>query len=406
MSNQVNLYRLASSMTPLLPENDVSLRILVAELLKKSGRLTGVFNPITREAIASLIEPMNSYYSNLIEGHNTHPLDIDKALKKEYSTEPQKKILQLESLAHVRVNKLMKEHLKTIESVYHPDFIQWIHKTFYDFVPDDFCFVKDISGNQLKVAPGLFRKTEVTVGKHIAPASEVIADFMSFFSSGYDKFKDPMQQVIAIAASHHRLAWIHPFLDGNGRALRLFSEACFIKQGIDGAGLWSISRGLAVHNEKYYTSLHNADQQRWNDHDGRGNLSEKQLVAFCEFFLETAIDQVEFMLTLLEPEKIANRIKEFVNLMVASGELRPESVYVLLEALYHGKVLRGEMQRLTGKSENIARSIMKDLLDKELLISETTELRSPVRINFPIRYAPYIFPKLFPKDVEASMKDY
>ena len=74
---------------------------------------------------------MNSYYSNLIEGHNTHPLEIEKALKKNYSKEPKKKLLQLESRAHVFVNRCMKERLTETSNPYTWEFISWLHKKFY-----------------------------------------------------------------------------------------------------------------------------------------------------------------------------------------------------------------------------------------------------------------------------------
>lgn len=407
MADEIKLYRLASSMTPLLPEKDGELRELAAELLKNSSTLTGAFNPVTRLAVAKLVEPMNSYYSNLIEGHNTHPLDIEKALKKDYSTEPKKRLLQLESQAHVNVNRAMKEKLKSMDDVYNWDFISWIHENFYEHVPPEFRTIKTKEGNEITLKPGAMRETEVEVGRHIAPAADSLNTFVEFFENGYNRKKnpDPIKRIIAIAASHHRLAWIHPFLDGNGRVVRLFSEAASIIEKIDGDGLWSISRGLAVNNKDYYSALNNADMKRWGDYDGHGNLSDKFLVEFCSFFLKSAIDQTNFMLSLLEPDKMVGRMKEFIDLMVTRGEIKKESIYILEEALFKGKIAKGEMERLTGKSENVARAIMKDLLDKELLINESSELRSPVMINFPIKYAPYIFPKLFPKDVEATMKD-
>jgi Fic family protein len=52
---------------------------------------------------------MNCYYSNLIEGHDTHPRDIDRALHKDYSTEPRKRALQLEAVAHIEVQKAIDE---------------------------------------------------------------------------------------------------------------------------------------------------------------------------------------------------------------------------------------------------------------------------------------------------------
>ena len=46
---------------------------------------------------------MNCYYSNLIEGHDTHPIDIERALKNDYSQDAHKRDLQLEAKAHIAV---------------------------------------------------------------------------------------------------------------------------------------------------------------------------------------------------------------------------------------------------------------------------------------------------------------
>jgi Fic family protein len=404
----LDLYRLPSSMTPLFPESGkTELRELVAELERKSNRLTGCLNSTTREAVAHIIEPMNSYYSNLIEGHKTHPLEIERALNKNYSKEPKKKLLQLEGRAHVLVNRAMHEKLNEVENVYDKNFICWLHKSFYDEMLEEFRIFTSTEGKPLKLIPGELRKIEVQVGEHIAPAAEQLNSFMDFFSDNYNPVKtsDPAIRTIALAAAHHRLAWIHPFADGNGRVMRLFSEACLIKEKKDGAGLWSISRGFSFKNEEYYSHLRNADLKRWNDYDGHGKLSDKFLAEFCIFFLNTAIDQTEFMYSLLEPEKLLVRMREFVNVMASRKEFRKESIYILEEVLLKGYVKRGEMPRLTGKSENVARQIMNELLEKGLLVSESNELRSPVRINFPVRYAPYLFPRLYPKDIEATMED-
>jgi Fic family protein len=118
---------------------------------------------------------------------------------------------------------------------------------------------------------------------------------MKRFEEAYDPAKlSQVQQIIAIAASHHRLVWIHPFLDGNGRVVRLFSQAWLLETGI-GSSLWSVSRGLARNVEEYKARLMAADAPRKGDLDGRGNLSHDELVNFCRFFLKTAVDQVEFM---------------------------------------------------------------------------------------------------------------
>lgn len=394
-------------MTPLMPEIEGGvLSELAVTLMKKSAALSNALNSTTREALVKLIEPMNSYYSNLIEGHNTNPIDIEKALKKEYSKEPDKKLLQLESNAHIRVQELMKEELKKGNSdVCHADFIKWLHREFYKKMPKEFHFSKTRTGDKIEIIPGGVRAGEVEVGRHIAPAAASLDKFLTLFSEAYNssKITDPVKRILAAAASHHRLAWIHPFQDGNGRVVRLFTEALFIKEELDGGGLWSISRGLAIHNKNYYTALSNADQKRWNDYDGHGNLSNRALIAFCEFFINTAIDQVEFMTSLLEIDGALSKIASYVDIMVSRKELKPEARFILIEAFLKGKIMRGEVMRLTGKSENTARKIMKEIMDKGLLISKSEDVKTPLYINFPVKVAPFLFPKLYPKDIEATL---
>jgi Fic family protein len=403
----IELYHTPSSMTPFFPEKDEHLlREKALNLVRATSRLEAILHPITRKAIASLIEPMNSYYSNLIEGHYTHPLDIEKALKKNYSRDPEKRALQLENEAHVKVHRFIKEQISNgYKDICSEEFLCKIHGLFYKDLPEEFTRVKNLDGKFIKIIPGAIRDTEVQVGKHIAPAATSVKSFISVFEENYKNktTTDPLKLIIAMAASHHRLAWIHPFTDGNGRVVRLFSEAFSILLGIDGNGLWSISRGLAVHKDGYYAALANADLQRWNDYDGRGNLSDKFLSEFCHFFIDVAIDQVNFMLSLLELDTLNERVEKFVELMASRNELKKESVYILLEALNRGKISRGEMMRLTGKSENVARSIMNDLLEKELLVSENDGLRSAVLVHFPVRYTPYLFPKLYPENIESSL---
>ena len=61
--------------------------------------------PAWSTALADLVRSMNCYYSNLIEGHDTHPIDIERALKNDYSADPRKRDLQLEAKAHIAVQR-------------------------------------------------------------------------------------------------------------------------------------------------------------------------------------------------------------------------------------------------------------------------------------------------------------
>ena len=112
--------------------------------------------------------------------------------------------------------------------------------------------------------------------------------------------------------SHHRLLWIHPFVDGNGRTARLHTDAFLREIGIGATGVWCLSRGLARNNALYKTALAGADQINTGSKDGRGGLRESKLITFIEFMLDTSIDQVSYMDELLQLGGMSKRIKAYV----------------------------------------------------------------------------------------------
>ena len=394
------------ALTPTFPESSANeLSALILKLKEEVGKLSAAMHPITAGTVAELVITMNSYYSNLIEGQFTHPLDIERALKKDYSTDKEKRLLQKESVAHIEVNKAMRAELhKGNSAICSTGFLCWLHGEFYKQLPKEFHTVKANENDTWAVEPGKLRTREVRVGKHEAPAAEALPKLMKFFETNYtpEKIKDPVKRILAIAASHHRLAFIHPFLDGNGRVIRLFSEAYLINEGLDANGLWSISRGLAIYKKDYYAHLGNADMPRLNDYDGRGNLSDRYLAEFCVFFLKTAIDQVTFMSSLFEIDSFLDRLERFTEIMAARHVLRAESFFVLRDIFLRGKISKGEVPNMINRSEPVATGLTKTLLAEGLLKTED-HLRAPLTMGFPIKYAPYLFPKLFPPQVEADM---
>ena len=146
------------SMEPMLPSSDGDLREMSARLVQTSARLGGALHPVTRRSVVDLVRQMNSYYSNLIEGHNTHPSDIEKALHQDYSKDPAKRALQLESRAHIEVQQLIEDRLSREDvSICSEAFLCWIHKEFYDRLPDEFRIVTTKSGKKDRVEPGRIR---------------------------------------------------------------------------------------------------------------------------------------------------------------------------------------------------------------------------------------------------------
>ncbi|MBI5448131.1 MAG: Fic family protein [Gammaproteobacteria bacterium] len=383
-------------MDPLLPEEGRHpvLLDLSSELISKSCGLAARLHPVVAESIGQLVRSMNCYYSNLIEGHNTHPRDIDRALVGDFSKAHKKRALQLEAKAHIDLQCKIDEG--KIHFTLDSNFLCALHREFCSQLPEELLWVEN-SGTQIRllVEPGRFRQSWVQIGQHIPPGPEEIPAFMHRFEQAYSlKHSHKIQRIIAVAASHHRLLWIHPFLDGNGRVARLFSHAFLQYLGI-GSTLWSLSRGLARRVNSYKAHLMEADLPRQGDLDGRGNLSAKGLVSFCAFFLETCLDQVIYMDSLIEPITLSRRIERYVVEEIDADRLPKGSFLLLREALLQGQIERGKAAAITGYQERQARTILNKLIGAGLLISKTP--KGPVTLGFPLDVLESWFPRLYPE---------
>ena len=374
---------------------------VIAELAAAAAKLGHGLHPGTAANLAALVRLMNSYYSNLIEGHNTRPRDIERALAGDFEADRERRNLQSEAAAHVRVQaevdrQAAEGHLPEPASV---DFIRWLHREFYCAAPDEMLRIQGEGRQPFIMEPGAWRARpdhDVAVGRHLPPSSDRVADFMKYFSERY-RFGDlgKAARILAIAAAHHRFNFIHPFPDGNGRVSRLMSHAMAYEAGIGAHGLWSISRGLARGLESrgdYERMMDHADTPRQGDLDGRGNLSRQALIDFTLWFLRICLDQVTFMAGLFELDTLARRLRAYVE----HGEtLKPQAARLLEEALMRGAFERGEAPRITGLPERSARRVLNDTIATGLLASDTP--KGPVSLRFPVDKLEILFPRLFPE---------
>jgi len=244
--------------------------------------------------------------------------------------------------------------------------------------------------------PGQFRSRkehDVSVGRHIPPDSDRVDDFMRYFEQRYRLTTlGKGGRMMAMAAAHHRLAYIHPFSDGNGRVSRLMSHAMGLKAGIGASGLWSVSRGLArglQSRQEYKQMMDHADSPRQGDLDGRGNLSQKALIEFIDWFLQVCIDQVKFMTELFEFDRLAKRLKSYAEIKA----MRPEAFQILHRILLLGEMPRGETERVTGLKERTARMVLADLVADGIVVSQTP--KGPVTLRFTSQSTDILFPRLF-----------
>jgi Fic family protein len=382
--------------------------LLIGEGSRHRSRLTDLAFDLTQKSagfrrslpgslltsLADMVRSMNCYYSNLIEGHETHPVDIERALKSDYSQDARKRDLQLEAKAHIAVqawidNGGLKGGLAlTSEGVCE------IHRRFCELLPDDLLWAEDpATRERVRLVPGELRRRDVRVGVHIAVSPGALPRFLKSFARTYGNL-GKTESLLSGAASHHRLLWMHPFLDGNGRVARLMSHALLLER-LDTGAVWSVSRGLARNVQEYKSLLANCDGPRRNDLDGRGALSEEALAEFTRFFLSVSIDQVAFMESLFQPDRLRARILLWAEEEIRMGELPGKSGSILEAVLYRGELPRGDAAAVVGTGERQARRMVAALVEKGVLVSENP--RAPLRLAFPAALASRWMPGLFPE---------
>ena len=383
-------------MEPLMLSEDSRHRATLTDLAVELGQRSAGFRRSLPEgvmtALSELVRSMNCYYSNLIEGHDTHPIDIERALKNDYSADPEKRNLQLEAKAHIAVQRWIDGggfagRALTCEG------IRETHRRFCEELPDALLVALNPDTKEtLKVLPGAYRARDVKVWRHVPVSPGAVPRFMERFERGYAGL-GRTNLILASAAAHHRLAWIHPFLDGNGRVIRLMSHAV-LRDALDTGGVWSIARGLARNVDAYKKHLAACDLTRRNDLDGRGNLSEEALAEFSAFFLEICIDQVKFMEGLVQPDQLRGRILLWAEEEVKADRLPPRSGNLLEAILYRGVLPRGDVADILQTSPRNARRAVAALSDAGVLASEST--RAPLYLAFPATLASRWMPGLFP----------
>ncbi|MFA5120125.1 Fic family protein [Zavarzinia sp.] len=383
----------------LLEEANAAIADVIADLSAAAAALGRALAPRTAANLAGLVRIVNTYYSNLIEGHNTRPKDIERALAGQFHEDGARRNLQIEAAAHVRLQAEI-DRLAAAAALGEPaapDFLCWLHREFYRDATPEMLRLEGAGGRAFVLVPGEWRlgpEQDVAVGRHLPPSSERVPAFMAYFAERYRLAPlGTAGRIMALAAAHHRFNYIHPFPDGNGRVSRLMSHAMALSAGIGAHGLWSISRGLShglAGGGEYRRMMDHADMPRQGDLDGRDNLSLRALRDFVLWFLRVCLDQVQFMTGLLEIDGLAHR---FRRLVASSPELRPEAAALLEEALIRGEVERGAATRITGLPERSARRVVAQLADAGLLASDTP--KGPLFLRFPADSLDLLFPRLF-----------
>lgn len=402
-SKKIAQYDAPHQFEPLMPEAHKlgPLLELASDLAGPAMSLGSSAASAAQVELRALLRNMNSYYTNRIEGEHTRPSDIDSALQKNFSTNADLARKQRLAVAHIRTEKFCEAQLDARIAagedvkrwLFSAEALAWLHEQLF----------AGLDGNDLALAdgtlmaPGQLRGRQVAVGRHEAPAFEALPLFIHRWSAVYSGVRRGEASIVAIAASHHRLAWMHPFLDGNGRVARLHSHLLLHAAGLT-HGLWSPLRGFARTEQQYRDFLQAADEHRRGDLDGRGNLTQAGLIAWIEYTVKTCIDQVHFMAKQLDVAGMQDRISAaltFEETTLKSGvrqaALRPLHYLFATQP----ELGRADFKTMTGLGDRVATDVLSALVKQGFLVSDSPY--GKVRFGIPRHALRFYFPSLWPE---------
>jgi Fic family protein len=391
-SQKFELYDHPQQMEPLLPSEAALGPVLerAHDLIRQADRLSGWGRAGGLSDLRQLLRAMNSYYSNKIEGQHTLPLEIEQALRNDYAQDADKAHRQRLALAHMAAEQQLESHWAHT-NVWAPQTVCDIHQDLFSRLPESDCL------------PGQLREREVSVGRHAAPVAKALPLFLARWAEVYGTARRGEMQVVAMAAAHHRLAWIHPFLDGNGRVARLHTYLVLGNMGLTN-GWWSPLRGFARSQSAYYSHLAGADEPRAGDLDGRGNLTQAGLLVWINYVLDVCLDQVSFMTGLLALDGMKERMAACLHYEqeVVKQGVRTEA----LRALHYLFTTQSDLERadfkaMLGLGDRLATAQVSALLRRGLLQSDSPY--GKLRLGVPQHALRFYFPSLWP---EAEAQSY
>ncbi|RYG10450.1 MAG: Fic family protein [Burkholderiales bacterium] len=389
------MYTQAHQFEPLMP-SEARMEPLLSkahDLSRQAGALASRHVP---PDLRLLLRSMNSYYTNRIEGQHTRPHEIEQALKKDFSGDLELAARQRLAVAHIDAEQALELRFSGeagANALYDTGAVQAIHHELFSRLPAEDLFTPEGEA----VVAGQLRSREVRVGQHVAPVAASVPAFLHRWGSFYGQVRRGEAALAALAAAHQRLGWVHPFVDGNGRVMRLHTHTLLGALGYTG-GLWSPLRGFARTTERYYGLLADADSPRRGDLDGRGNLSEQALIAWIDYVMDTCLDQTSFMARMLDFDAMKSRIEACLVFEATVGKsgVRLEAVRGLHYLFLSGEELtRGEFKSMLGLGDRIATDTLGALVRRGLLKSDSPQ--GKVRFGLPQHALRFLFPRLWPE---------
>lgn len=341
------------------PPFSSSLTNLIIDLdhLRKK-KLRGSTNPLVFFQLKHLFHTLESIGSARIEGNNTTiaeyietKLDQEEVGIKGTISENIKEIKNIEETM-----SFIEEFVK--DSSIKRMFISEIHKR----VVEGLSPPPKGEGDH---TPGKYRIDNVGIknSAHKPPESMMVNEYMESLIEFINKEDDAKYDLLKVAIAHHRFVWIHPFKNGNGRTVRLFTYAMLVKSGFN-VHVGRILNPTAVFcndRDKYYQYLAEADKG-----------TDEGILTWCEFVLKGLKEEIEKIDKLLDYSFLSKEILLPSLHFALERKIITDIEYKILRKVVDKQVVQASDLKdiFPGKkAQEVSRQI-RNLINKKMLISE------------------------------------
>lgn len=185
-------------------------------------QLNGSTHPLVFMQLKYLFHMLESIGSSRIEGNNTTVLDYVETEKLNTTTPLDKAGEQIKEIRNIE--KAMRYLEDNIEDM---QISTQLVRELHQIVVDGLSVKYEGASN-----PGAFRTHDVHISgsNHVPPSFIEVDHYMAELMDFINNDDAPKYDLLKIAIAHHRFVWIHPFENGNGRVVRLFTYAMLLKK--------------------------------------------------------------------------------------------------------------------------------------------------------------------------------
>ncbi len=360
MSDAKNLKSDNSSLTLCKPDWDSTLAKTVIELERlRVKKLGGPVPPYIFFQLKNIFQILESLGSARIEGNRTTLAEfVEKIIEnpeKKTGNESDLEIFNIE-----RAISFIEENIRK-DTPIRRSHISEVHKI----------LVRDLTpppGGEGSKYPGAFRPIQVVIrgSSHVPPDPLRVSEYVDELLEFVNRPTEPQQDLLTTALAHHRMAWIHPFDNGNGRLIRMFTYALLIKQG------FQVKAGRIINP----TAIFCMDRQHYYDMLELADSGEKEnVLAWCEYVLTGLKSEIEKIDRLLDRDYLLKVILQPTLNFALERKFITEQEFAILRTVISDQemcVKSADLKKILAGESSVQRSrIIKRLREKTMLIPLT-----------------------------------